>query len=224
MHCRPRSSRTQRSRPLLRLAPEAVRPPASGPGVLRRSARSGAAGHQSVPLQGSTSLRPKRHTGVCRQGRSHLLQLPLRSRSPWQRSAGHTFFGYWHIQPVVQASSVRAEAPAAQGVIESRLGPRSLYEKRNDKYVNPLRPGALSPACTDVHAPDRPAVTVNVRARRLRRPRRRALAPDDPAQSKARGPMSPSRPPCFSGGWCTRASARRRWITAADFRSEAACP
>jgi murein DD-endopeptidase MepM/ murein hydrolase activator NlpD len=53
-------------------------------------------------------------------------------------------FGYWHIDPVVAEGQPVGEGTLV-GRVEAGWGHVHLAESRNGVYLNPLRPGALSP-------------------------------------------------------------------------------
>jgi hypothetical protein len=68
-------------------------------------------------------------------------------------------FGYWHVDPVVEQGQ-----PVGEGALLGQVRPGWSHvhfaESRNGVYVNPLRPGALSPY-TDTTSPTVAAVTIS---------------------------------------------------------------
>jgi len=74
------------------------------------------------------------------------------------RPGDRTGFTYWHIDPAVQQRSF-VRPHSLIGWIKPGRGHVHFAEIQNDRYVNPLRPGALTPA-PDLSRPTIDSVTV----------------------------------------------------------------
>jgi hypothetical protein len=125
-------------------------------------------------------------------------------------------FGYWHVQPVVRPHEF-VKQHQLLGVIGRGWGHVHFAEKRDGKYMNPLRPGALGPYA-DATAPTISAVTVERGAGGTL-----ALVADahDTTIPRIEGPWAdePVTPALLE--WrIVRAGKPARWITAVDFRGE----
>ncbi|HYZ75959.1 MAG TPA: M23 family metallopeptidase [Gaiellaceae bacterium] len=139
-------------------------------------------------------------------------------------SAGGRDFGYWHIDPAV-AQDQHVEAGDLLGRVQRGWGHVHFAENVNGVYLNPLRPGALSPY-TDTTSPTVAAVAIT-----------RAGKPVDPAHVTGVvsltcdaydiPPLAPPPPwrdtrvtPVLIRWRIYRARGRpvMRWRTAIDFR------
>jgi hypothetical protein len=140
-----------------------------------------------------------------------------------ETASGHDF-GYWHIDPAV-AEDQHVEAGDLLGRVQQGWGHVHFAESVNGVYLNPLRPGALSPY-TDTTSPTVGAVTIT-----------RAGKPVDPAHVAGVvsltcdaydiPPLAPPPPwrdtrvtPVLIRWRIYRAGGRpvMRWRTAVDFR------
>ena len=131
---------------LLRLAGQAVSPPASGTGLLRRSARRPRSGrhHPSNVSLRSGRLRSRRHRGLRhRLGRRRGQRAPP-GRRP-STACGGAELSYWHIAPAVRPGQRVVAYRTLIGRIEPGWGHVHLAEMHGGAYVNPLRPGGMGP-------------------------------------------------------------------------------
>ena len=67
-------------------------------------------------------------------------------------------FSYWHVVPVVRSGQYVTAYKTVIGHIEEPYGHVHFSEKHGDRYVNPLRPGALGPFSDDTRPSVRSAV------------------------------------------------------------------
>lgn len=85
---------------------------------------------------------------------------PLHSTTVAIVDADGTEFSYWHILPTVRTGDHAVAYRTMIGRIEKPYGHVHFSERRNGRYLNPLRPGAMGPYADDT----RPLVrTVAVR-------------------------------------------------------------
>ncbi|HUG64550.1 MAG TPA: peptidoglycan DD-metalloendopeptidase family protein [Gaiellaceae bacterium] len=68
-------------------------------------------------------------------------------------------FSYWHVIPVVRTGDRAVAYETVIGRIEEPYGHVHFSERRNGRYVNPLRPGALGPYADDTQPIVRSVVT-----------------------------------------------------------------
>ena len=67
-------------------------------------------------------------------------------------------FSYWHVVPVVRSGQYVTAYETVIGHIEEPYGHVHFSEKHGDRYVNPLRPGALGPFSDETRPSVRSAV------------------------------------------------------------------
>ena len=58
-------------------------------------------------------------------------------------------FSYWHVVPTIRVGPARIAYQTVIGHIEEPYGHVHFSEKRNSRYLNPLRPGAMGPFVDD---------------------------------------------------------------------------
>ena len=132
---------------LLRLAREAVRPAAPGPGLPRRPAHRQERSPR-VPLR-HRRLRPGRHPVYAVEAGEVFFDSP--EAIAVVAGPSHEF-GYWHIVPAVK-SHQHVERHQLLGTIAKGWEHVHFAERLHGEYINPLRPGGLGPYA-DTTAPE----------------------------------------------------------------------
>jgi peptidase M23-like protein len=133
-------------------------------------------------------------------------------------------FGYWHIAPSVESGQA-VEQGALLGTVEPGWGHVHFAESVNGVYVNPLRPGALTPY-VDTTSPTIASIGVGYAGRAVDTTKVRGRV-DLTVDAFDTPPLAP--PPPWDGTRVTPAlirwrilsrmsGGRARWKTAVDFR------
>ena len=190
---RPTGGRRRVGPARLRLARQAVPPPAPRPRVLRRPAhRDDAEGHaQRLPLR-DRHLVPERHTGLRDARRRRPARVvPARDGRVIGRD-GHTEFQYWHIRPAVANGQRVAPYRTVVGWAEAPWEHVHFSELRDGVYVNPLRPGALGPFADTTRPWIKQLRACRAVRRRVRRARRAARSSSSSRRTTRRRSPSPA--------------------------------
>jgi hypothetical protein len=138
---------------------------------------------------------------------------------------GGRIFSYWHVVPSVP-NRARVEPGDRIGAIKAGFGHVHFVEKHGDRYVNPLRPGGITPY-VDTTSPTVAALGVAAGSRRLDPGAVRGAV--DLVVEAYDTPSAPLPPPPWDGVRVAPAYIRWRlvpdgsppgaWRTALDFRS-----
>ncbi len=131
---------SRRGSRLVRMAGQALQPPAPGPRVperptpqRRRRTRASISASTSRLLTAprSTRSRPERSSSLAAAAQSRV------------KGATRTF-GYWHIVPAVRNRAAGSPPPTAR-TRAARRRPRPSRRARRGRLLNPLRPGGIGP-------------------------------------------------------------------------------
>ena len=128
-------------------------------------------------------------------------------------------FSYWHVVPVVRSGQYVTAYKTVIGHIEEPYGHVHFSEKRGDRYLNPLRPGALGPFSDETHADASARSVVDqsgelvVGGLRRDASRRPAAVARPPGHAGARARPHPRRE-----GRARSKAGRRSWTSASRSR------